>query len=622
MKKLFALCLTALMLLAAPAASAAETMPDNDSIRDETMLIIPIMSAQNPQTAGGDIEILHTNDVHCAYGAYDRVAALAKDADLLVDVGDALQGDAIGTLSEGGIIVEIMNEVGYDLAIPGNHEFDYGMERFLELAEAAEFPYVSANFLNEAGEPVLAPYEILEAEGKRIAFVGLCTPETFTKSSPVHFRNEAGEYIYDFCRGEGELYAAAQAAIDAARAEGADYVIGLCHLGVRTVTPAWTATAVIAHTRGFDAVLDGHSHHIVSEWVEDAAGKSVLLAQTGTKLASVGRLTITADGRLSHENIDPAAVEPDAETTAFLTELTARFEELQNEVVARSEVELTILNPDGTRAVRSKETNLGDLCADAYRVVMGADVGFVNGGGIRTGISAGDVTRGDIIAVHPFGNEMCLAEVTGQQLLDCLELGARGLPNESGGFQHVSGMAYTVDTTIPSSVVLDEAGLFVSVAGAYRVKDVTVGGEPLDVDRTYTLASHNYLLKEQGSGAAMFGTENIDLLQDCVMLDNQLLIRYITEHLGGVIGREYAEPQGRITVLTAEAEEALPTMPEQPAETGPAEATYTVVSGDCLWNIAQRVYGSGAKYPVIAAANGLADPNYIRVGQVLTLPAA
>jgi len=629
MKKLFALCLTALMVLAAPAASAAETAPDNDSIRDETMLIIPILSVRQ-QVPAGDIEILHTNDVHCAYEAYDRVAALAKDADLLVDVGDAVQGGVIGTLSEGGYIVEIMNELGYDAAVPGNHEFDFGVDRFLELAEAAEFPYVCANFVNEAGQTVLAPYTMLEAEGKKIAFVGLCTPEAFTKTSPVHFQNGAGEFIYSFFRGEGELYAAAQTAIDAARAEGADYVIGLCHLGVRTVTPAWTATAVIAHTSGFDAVLDGHSHHAVSEWVEDAAGERVLLAQTGTKLASVGRLTIAADGSISHENVDIAAVEPDAETTAFLTELTARFEALQNEVVARSEVELTILNPDGSRAVRSKETNLGDLCADAYRTVMGADVGFVNGGGIRANIAAGDVTYGDIVQVHPFGNEMCLAEVTGRQLLDCLELGVRGLPGESGGFQHVSGMTYTVDTTIPSSVVLDETGMFVSVAGEYRVRNVTVGGAPLDVDKTYTLASHNYLLKEQGSGAAMFGTENINLLQDCVMPDNQLLIRYITEHLGGVIGREYAEPQGRITVLTATAgvEEELPAAPEQsaepetPVQPAPAETTYTVVSGDCLWSIAARVYGSGARYPVIAAANGLADPNYIRVGQVLTLPAA
>jgi len=317
-------------------------------------------------------------------------------------------------------------------------------------------------------------------------------------------------------------------------------------------------------------------------------------------------------------------VEPDGETTAFLAGITARFEDLQNEVVARSEVELTINGPDGVRIVRNAETNLGDLCADAYRVVLGADVGFVNGGGIRASIAAGDVTYGDIISVHPYGNEMCLAEVTGQQLLDCLELGVRELPGESGGFQHVSGMAYTVDTTIPSSVVLDEDGLFVAVNGAYRVRNVTVGGAPLDVEATYTLASHNYLLKEQGSGASMFAPGKITLLKDCVMLDNQLLIRYVTEHLNGVVGQEYAAPQGRITVLTAAEPEtpAVPDVPVEPEQTEAAETVYTVAPGDCLWNIAYRVYGSGAKYTLIAAANGLENPDYLRVGQTLILPAA
>lgn len=621
MKKVFALCLAALMVLAVPAFAEEPDSGGTGSARDFLPIALQregILISPRPAAPAGDIVILHTNDVHCNYTAYDRVAALAREADLLVDAGDAIQGGVIGALSQGSYIVEIMNELGYDAAVPGNHEFDFGMERFLTLREEAEYPYVSANLLNAAGETVLAPYKMLEAEGKKIAFVGLCTPEISA--------DFLLEKAYSFCGTESgeELYAAVQTAIDDARAEGADYVIGLGHLGVIYGVPAWTAPAVIANTRGFDAVLDGHSHHTVSEWVEDEAGNPVLLAQTGEKLAHVGRLTITPDGRISHENVDISAVEPDGETTAFLAGITARFEDLQNEVVARSEVELTINGPDGVRIVRNAETNLGDLCADAYRVVMGADVGFVNGGGIRASIAAGDVTYGDIISVHPYGNEMCLAEVTGQQLLDCLELGVRELPGESGGFQHVSGMAYTVDTTIPSSVVLDEDGLFVAVNGAYRVRNVTVGGAPLDVEATYTLAGHNYLLKEQGSGASMFAPGKITLLKDCVMLDNQLLIRYVTEHLNGVVGQEYAAPQGRITVLTA-AEPETPAVPDVPAEleqTEAAETVYTVAPGDCLWNIAYRVYGSGAKYTLIAAANGLENPDYLRVGQTLTLPAA
>lgn len=568
----------------------------------------------------GEIVIIHTNDVHCGYLAYDKVAALAEEADCLIDAGDAIQGDVVGTLSEGGYIVEIMNELGYDLAVPGNHEFDYGMDRFLELVEAADYPYIAANFLNAAGETVFEPYKMLEVDGVQIAFVGLCTPETFTKTPPANLQDENGTFIYDFCQREGQLYAVAQAAIDDAEAAGADYIVGVGHLGIAPSSEPWTSREVIEHTVGFDAFIDGHSHSTVSEMVKDLEGNEVLLAQTGTKAASIGRLTIREDGTIFHENLDPAAITADSETTVFLEGITSRIGALQNQVVARTDVELTINDAEGKRAVRHSETNLGDFCADAYRVLMGADVAFVNGGGIRDSIPAGDITYGDIIRVHPFGNEICLVEVTGQQIKDCLELGARDLPHESGGFQHVSGMTYTVDTRIPSAVVLDEMGMFVEVAGPYRITEILIAGEPLDVEKTYTLASHNYLLKSQGSGNSMFGTENITLLQDCVMLDNQALIRYITEKLNGVVGEEYAEPQGRITVLTAADVETEDVETESSEE---KEATaYTVKSGDCLWSIAARFYGSGAEYWKIAEANALRKPDYLRIGQILEIPAA
>lgn len=569
----------------------------------------------------GEIVIVHTNDVHCEYLAYDKVAALAEDADLLIDAGDAIQGDVIGTLSEGAYIVEIMNDLDYDLAVPGNHEFDYGMERFLELAEKhAEYPYLSANFLDNSGENVFNAYQIFEVNDVQIAFVGLCTPETFTKSTPAYFQDENGTFIYDFCQGGNgqELYDVTQCAIDAAQEDGADYIIGVGHLGIDPGSSPWTAYEVIAHTTGFDAFIDAHSHSVVSETVADAAGNDVLLAQTGTKLAYAGRLIIHADGTISHENVDLMGVAADAKMTAYLADITGRFEELQNQIVARTEVELTINDADGNRAVRNSETNLGDLCADAYRVIMEADVAFVNGGGIRDNIAVGDITYGDIVSVHPFGNEICLVEVTGQQIKDCLELGVRDLPGESGGFQHVSGMTYTVDTSIPSSVVLDEMGMFVEVGGPYRVTNLQIGGELLDVEKIYTLASHNYLLKSQGGGASMFGVDNVTMLQDCVMIDNQVLIRYIVDELDGVVGQEYAEPQGRITVLTGTgASGETEAHPEEPAE----DEVYTVKAGDCLWNIARHFYGSGVHYSKIAEANGIHDPNYIRIGQILVIPA-
>ena len=577
-----------------------------------------------------EIVILHTNDVHCSYEAYDKVAALAKDADLLVDAGDAIQGGVIGTLSKGEYIVDIMNEIGYDAAVPGNHEFDYDMDQFLKLAkEKAEYPYLSANFVDKTGKPVFDAYKLFEVDGKKVAFVGLTTPETFTKSTPTYFQDGNGNYIYGFCEGGNgqELYAAAQKAIDAAEAAGADYVIGLGHLGIDGESSPWTSKEVIANTTGFDAFIDGHSHSTFAETVKDKAGNDVAFAQTGTKLANVGKITIKADGTITCENIDLANVTADADTTAYIAGVTEKFDALQNTVVAKTEVELTINGADGKRAVRSAETNLGDLCADAYRVMLGADVAFVNGGGVRANLAAGDITYGDIVNVHPFGNEACLVKVTGQQIKDALELGASAYPGESGGFLQVSGLTYTIDSTIPSSVVRDEKNMFVKVDGAYRVSDIQVGGQPLDVNKTYTLASHNYMLKSQGDGYAMFGTDNVEIIKDCVMIDNQVLINYIVEELNGTVGQEYAAPAGRITIVTAPAEPEQPVEPAKPAETEKPAAesgTYTVVAGDCLWSIAQKTYGTGTKWGVIYEANKatVKDPGMIYIGQVLTIPAA
>ena len=577
-----------------------------------------------------EIVILHTNDVHCSYEAYDKVAALAKDADLLVDAGDAIQGGVIGTLSKGEYIVDIMNEIGYDAAVPGNHEFDYDMDQFLKLAkEKAEYPYLSANFVDKTGKPVFDAYKLFEVDGKKVAFVGLTTPETFTKSTPTYFQDGNGNYIYGFCEGGNgqELYAAAQKAIDAAEAAGADYVIGLGHLGIDGESSPWTSKEVIANTTGFDAFIDGHSHSTFAETVKDKAGNDVAFAQTGTKLSNVGKITIKADGTITCENIDLANVTADADTTAYIAGVTEKFDALQNTVVAKTEVELTINGADGKRAVRSAETNLGDLCADAYRVMRGADVAFVNGGGVRANLAAGDITYGDIVNVHPFGNEACLVKVTGQQIKDALELGASAYPGESGGFLQVSGLTYTIDSTIPSSVVRDEKNMFVKVDGAYRVSDIQVGGQPLDVNKTYTLASHNYMLKSQGDGYAMFGTDNVEIIKDCVMIDNQVLINYIVEELNGTVGQEYAAPAGRITIVTAPAEPEQPVEPAKPAEPEKPAAesgTYTVVAGDCLWSIAQKTYGTGTKWGVIYEANKatVKDPGMIYIGQVLTIPAA
>ena len=543
MRKILAL-LMALMLVFAGCTAAPAEEPEQ-----------PVEPEAETLALTGEVVVLYTNDVHCGVSGNLGYAGIATVKDtlekqgktvILVDNGDAIQGDTVGTLSKGEYIIDIMNHVGYDVAVPGNHEFDYGMEQFLALAEKAEFPYVSVNF-NKEGEPVFDPYVIIEAEGAKIAFLGICTPKTITTSTPTYFQNEAGEYIYGFCQGEegAELYNAVQASVDAARAEGADFVIAMAHLGIEYDCTPWTSSEVINNTTGIDVVLDGHSHSVIEgDLVKNKDGKEVVLTSTGTKLENIGMLTIGTDGSVKSTLVSNAA------TVEFVAGVEEQFAELINEVVASTEVDLTIKDPvTGERMVRRQETNLGDLCADAYLAMSGADIAFVNGGGVRADIPAGDITYGQIISVHPFGNEMCTVETNGQDILNALEFGASKLPSENGGFLQVAGISYTIDMNVDSSVVVDENGTFVEVAGEYRVKDVMVGGEPLDVNKTYVLASHNYMLKNGGDGFNMFQDDTVIL--DCVMIDNQVLINYIVEKLGGVVGEEYSDVygQGRITVI-------------------------------------------------------------------------
>ena len=595
-----------------------------------------------------DVVVLFTSDVHCGIDqgwGYAGVANMrnslqADNHVVLVDDGDAIQGETIGTLTKGSAIIELMNAVGYDIAIPGNHEFDYGMENFLELTKQANFPYISANFTCR-DELVFAPYVIKEFDGVKIAFVGMTTPNTITSSTPVYFQDDEGNFIYGFMQDEtgDKLYAAVQSAVDAARAEGATYVVAMGHMGIEESCSPYMSTEVITHTTGIDAFLDGHAHETMAcNEVKNAEGKTVLRAACGTKLSSVGYLRIAKDGKLTTGlytwTVDIAApklLNLTGDAADAVAAQVAKLDEIRQTVVATSQVPLYVNDPvavtaEGTpvRIVRNAETNLGDLCADAYRALSNADIAFVNGGGIRKQIEAGDITLDDIYSVHPFGNTMCVIRVTGQQVLDALEWGARAVPSENGGFLQVSGLTYTINADIPSSVVKNDKSEFVKVDGAYRVSDIMVGGQPLDVNKTYTLASHNYMLKDAGDGYTMFGTKNVKLLKDGVMIDNQVLINYIVNNLGGVVGEQYAAPQGRITIKTAASD--VPTNESEKVIAGRDTTvtegdTYTVVAGDCLWNIAYKLYGTGTLYTKLAEANKLADPYIIYIGQILTVPA-
>lgn len=506
-----------------------------------------------------DVVVLYTSDVHCGVDqnfTFVGLQAIKEKLEaegnhvLLIDDGDAIQGEPLGTMTEGEAIINLMNDIGYDVAIPGNHEFDYGMDRFLELTEKAEFPYISCNF-NKEGKLVFNPYVIEEVEGIKIGFVGVTTPKTPTGSTPRYFQNEEGEFIYNFLQDDtgDDVYDAVQKSVDDARAEGADYVFLMGHLGNEAECIPWTYADVLSNTSGIDVMTDGHSHDTDQIVMSNKDGEDVIRTACGTKLANIGWVRISAeDGSISNglytwqnDVSVPELLGITNSMTEELEEATADLDEALAEVVAKTAVDLTIYDPtevdeqnNPIRIVRRAETNLGDLCADAYRDQGRADIGLVNGGGIRVSIPAGDITLNDVLLVHPFGNSLTVIEATGQQILDALEWNARAVPSESGGFLQVSGLTYEIHTYIETSATSDENGMFTGVEGEYRVKNVMVGDEPLDLDKIYTVASHDYMLLDHGDGNTAF--DGCKVLQESVKLDNQVLKDYIIETLGGVVG--------------------------------------------------------------------------------------
>lgn len=511
-----------------------------------------------------DIVILYDNDAHCSIDGYAKVAELKDEMETktdyvtLVSSGDFIQGGLAGALSKGEWIVDIMNATGYDIVTLGNHEFDFQLDQLFSLTNYLDAKVVSCNFKDLAKDKsVYAPYKIVKYGDKKVAFVGISTPESITKSTPAYFQNEEGEYIYGFCNdATGEaLYACVQKAVNQARKEGADYVVAIAHLGTEGSTEYWSSTAVVENTTGIDVMLDGHSHSTFeADIVKNEAGKKVIVSQTGTKFDNIGKLVITKDGKISTElvSLDTYTAQ-DEEVAALVEKVTAEQEKQTGKVIGKTNVDLTTLDPvTGNRAVRSSETNLGDFCADALRTVLDADIAVMNGGGIRADIPTGDITYANFVSVYPWGNMACVIEVTGQQLKDALELGAMNFPNESGGFLQVSGIKYKINSKIASSVKVDEEGLFQSVEGKYRVKKIKIYNEEtgkyekLDLNKTYTLAGINYTLKSCGDGFTMFKGSKV--VKDDVAVDCEVLITYVTDFLDGIVGAEYAKPQGRIKV--------------------------------------------------------------------------
>ena len=594
MRKLLSLILALAMcvsLLGCGAAQQAETTAPAETT-----------AATEAAAATEDVVILYTNDVHTYIDgalSYDVIAGLKAALKeqygnvLLVDAGDAIQGTAYGSMDKGKTIVTLMNEAGYDLATLGNHEFDYGMEGTMKVIEWAEFPYVSCNFYHEEngvkGESVLPAYQMFEIGGRKIAFVGITTPESFTKSTPAYFQDEAGNYIYGISGGEdgSDLYADVQAAVDAAHAAGANMVIALGHLGDDPASQPWTSEEVIANVSGLTAFIDGHSHSTVKgKAVAGKDGGKVILTQTGEYFDQIGAMLISAEGNtvstnfigyseitekvldeagnavLDEEGVEQTQVVGYAFTSDLALDTTwasnsdvaaikdAWIDEINTHLgqsIGSAAVVFDNYDAAGNRLVRSQETNTGDFAADALYYLfdgmgLDVDVAIMNGGGVRNKAVTGELSYLTAKSIHTFGNVACLQTVTGQQLLDALEWGARsaGTGEECGGFLQVSGITYKIDTEWPASLQQDEKGVWIGgPTGGYRVHDVQVYNketgtyEPLDLAASYNLAGYNYTLRDLGDGFNMFdGAVNV---LDYVMEDYMVLANYITAFESGLV---------------------------------------------------------------------------------------
>lgn len=504
-----------------------------------------------------EIVIVHTNDVHCGVDDHIGYAGLAHHVAkarartpyvALVDAGDAVQGGPIGTISQGNYIIEIMAALSYDVAVPGNHEFDYGMGQFEKFARDLPCGYVACNFRDErTGELVYPPYEILTFEGTRVAFVGVCTPESITKSSPSSFMDEQGRFVYAFDGGKdgAELIASVQGAVDGARSEGADFVILVAHLGeYEDVTEAWSAPYLAARTRGIDAIIDGHSHEVTpSLKIHDLDGKEVPIVQTGTKLMHFGELTIDTSGKITTRLIDTVDGK-DEEIEALIQRMKDRYEGTLRGRIGWTSFDLRAMDDDGEWLVRDGETALCGLVTDALLAAASADLALINAGAIRADLRAGELTYGDALSVFPFGNTLGVYEVSGQALLDELEMGARLLPQRNGGLLHASGMSYVVDVGIPTPILLDERNALAGIEGPRRVRDVFVGGAPIDPARTYRVVSTNYLMLEGGDGHRFAGSRRV--VEDFIT-NADALAHYIRSF--PTIPESCAAPAGRLRII-------------------------------------------------------------------------
>ena len=518
-------------------------------------LAIPAGATETEQDLTGHIVILHTNDVHGAIGEYAKVAALKQAYQaagayvLLADAGDFIQGDPTVSASQGKTAIELMNLAGYDVAAPGNHEFDYGYPNLKTLAGEADFPILAANVRYDNAAALGDQTTFTTTDGKKIGIFGLDTPETATKAHPDKIKGVS------FLAAQ-EMFDCAQAQVDALKADGCDYIICLGHLGIDAESTGNRSIDLLEKVTGIDVFIDGHSHSTLEEIKEATNGTGkvgdTVLTSTGTKLANVGMVDISPDGTISTSSLATSelTVTPDAKVAARAEEIQKEIDADYGTVFAKTEVAL-----DGENAnVRTGETHLGDLIADAMLwqaglLDEGVDAAVTNGGGIRASIAAGDITKKDINTVLPFGNTLYVVKVTGAELLEALEASTYCTPEAIGGFPQVAGIEFTVNTGAQfDTKELYPGSTYGKPASINRVMIQTVGGEAFNPEETYTIVTNDFM---GAGGDTYYAFKAASSGYDSGVPLDEVVMDYITSELKGVVSKaQYGETDNRIHTIS------------------------------------------------------------------------
>ena len=548
------------------------------------------------------ITVIHTNDTHArlvedSYNGvigFAKIAALIKEAKeanpntLVLDAGDTLHGMPIVNISKGENAIKVLEAAGYDYLTLGNHDFNYGKDRLFELRDMSQVGMLSANIVDEKGEYVFTPYVIEEVGGVKVGIYGLSTPDTAILTNPT---NVPGLTFEDPVEVSKEM-------VDELK-DKTDVIIALAHLGLDESSSV-TSKALAEAVEGIDLIIDGHSHSLLATGQLE---NNTLIAQTenyGKNLGFVdieiqnGEVVSMAARLLAAA--DTAETVADPELAAFIETIKPENDPAFTEVIATTDIYL-----DGVREnVRTKETNLGNLSSDAARDATGADIAFVNGGGIREDIPVGEITKGKIAAIFPFGNTIEVKKITGADLKAMLEWSVSDYPAAKGAFLQVSGLEFTFDPAQP----VDS-----------KVMEITVGGEAFDETKEYTVAINDFM-SAGGDGYAMLAKYDTQTIFGTY---EEIIQNYLVTN-----GTAGSEVSGRIKVLEVVVEEPEPVEPT-PVEPAPVEpepvveeVIYIVVPGDVLWKIAAQY---NLTYQELAEYNNIVNPHLIYPDQIIKVPA-